>query len=152
MRSSHWAHAWLPYAGWLAPVPVGLLGAATACILVVQFAPAAEESGIQRVEAVFSDDVEHRISDRCDTEAVIQYLRHSFQLFAKWPTLCHLSLPDKTFQLPKGLRDLPLFALYKKHCRDLLMVPSISLRTLLCPKIKGQPAMSSLPSRRSCPW
>jgi len=55
-----------------AGLAVGLLGAATAGILVVQFAPAAEDSGIQRVEAVFSDDVEHRMSDRCDTEAVIQ--------------------------------------------------------------------------------
>ncbi len=52
-----WAHAW-PYAGWLAPVAVGLLGAAAARILVVRFAPAAEGSGIQRVEAVFSGDVE----------------------------------------------------------------------------------------------
>jgi hypothetical protein len=31
-----WSHAW-PYAGWLAPVAVGLLGAATARILVVRF-------------------------------------------------------------------------------------------------------------------
>jgi len=36
-------------------------------------------------------------------------------------------LPDKTLQLPKGFRSLPLFALYKKHRRDLLMVPVISL-------------------------
>jgi CIC family chloride channel protein len=58
-----WAHAW-PYAGWLAPVAVGLLGAAAARILVVRFAPAAEGSGIQRVEAVFNGDMEpatHRI-------------------------------------------------------------------------------------------
>ena len=52
-----WAHAWA-YAGWIVPVAVGLLGAAAARVLVVQFAPAAEGSGIQRVEAVFSRDVE----------------------------------------------------------------------------------------------
>jgi hypothetical protein len=36
-------------------------------------------------------------------------------------------LPDETLQLSKGFRSLPLFALYKKHRRDLLMVPGISL-------------------------
>jgi hypothetical protein len=36
-------------------------------------------------------------------------------------------LPDKTLQLPKGFRSLPLFALHKKHRRDLLTVPGISL-------------------------
>src|SRR5271166_4621694 len=51
-----WAHAW-PYIGWLAPVALGLVGAAAARILVVRFAPEAEGSGIQRVEAVFSGDV-----------------------------------------------------------------------------------------------
>ena len=51
-----WAHAW-PYVGWLAPVALGLVGAAAARIMVVRFAPVAEGSGIQRVEAVFSDEV-----------------------------------------------------------------------------------------------
>jgi CIC family chloride channel protein len=51
-----WVHAW-PYVGWLAPVALGLVGAAAARILVVRFAPVAEGSGIQRVEAVFSDQV-----------------------------------------------------------------------------------------------
>ena len=41
-------------------------------------------------------------------------------------------LPDKTLQLPKGFsRSLPLFALYKKNRRDLLMVPGINLRITL---------------------
>src|SRR5215831_16961586 len=47
-----WAHKW-PYAGWLAPVLVGLMGAALARWLVVRFAPTAGGSGVQRVEAVF---------------------------------------------------------------------------------------------------
>jgi CIC family chloride channel protein len=51
-----WAHAW-PYIGWLAPVAVGFVGAAAARIMVVWFAPVAEGSGIQRVEAVFSGEV-----------------------------------------------------------------------------------------------
>ncbi|HZD49118.1 MAG TPA: ClC family H(+)/Cl(-) exchange transporter [Silvibacterium sp.] len=51
-----WAHAW-PYIGWLAPVALGLTGAAMARIMVVRFAPAAEGSGIQRVEAVFTGEV-----------------------------------------------------------------------------------------------
>src|SRR5271166_3887773 len=51
-----WAHRW-PHTGWLAPVALGLVCAAVARILVVQFAPAAEGSGIQRVEAVFSGEV-----------------------------------------------------------------------------------------------
>jgi CIC family chloride channel protein len=51
-----WAHAW-PYVGWLAPVALGFLGAAAARIMVVRFAPVAEGSGIQRVEAVFSGEV-----------------------------------------------------------------------------------------------
>ncbi len=51
-----WAHAW-PYIGWLAPVVLGLVGAGLARILVVRFAPQAEGSGIQRVEAVFSGEV-----------------------------------------------------------------------------------------------
>jgi chloride channel protein, CIC family len=51
-----WAHAW-PSIGWLAPVALGLVGAALARFLVVRFAPTAEGSGVQRVEAVFSGDV-----------------------------------------------------------------------------------------------
>jgi chloride channel protein, CIC family len=51
-----WAHAW-PHIGWLAPVALGLAGAALARILVVRFAPSAEGSGVQRVEAVFSGEV-----------------------------------------------------------------------------------------------
>lgn len=51
-----WAHAW-PYIGWLAPVALGLAGAGLARFLVVRFAPTAEGSGVQRVEAVFSGDV-----------------------------------------------------------------------------------------------
>jgi hypothetical protein len=37
-------------------------------------------------------------------------------------------LPDKT---PERFKRLPLFALYKKHRRDLLMVPGISLGVIL---------------------
>jgi CIC family chloride channel protein len=51
-----WAHRW-PYMGWLAPVALGLVGAAAARMLVVRIAPTAEGSGIQRVEAVFSGQV-----------------------------------------------------------------------------------------------
>jgi chloride channel protein, CIC family len=51
-----WAHAW-PHIGWLVPVALGLLGAGLARILVVRFAPNAEGSGVQRVEAVFSGEV-----------------------------------------------------------------------------------------------
>ncbi len=51
-----WAHAW-PYLGWLAPVALGLVGAGLARLLVVRFAPTAEGSGVQRVEAVFSGEV-----------------------------------------------------------------------------------------------
>ena len=51
-----WAHA-SPRVGWLAPIALGLAGAAVARVLVVQFAPSAEGSGIQRVEAVFNGDV-----------------------------------------------------------------------------------------------
>jgi chloride channel protein, CIC family len=51
-----WAHAW-PYIGWLAPVVFGVAGAAVARFLVVRFAPTAEGSGVQRVEAVFSGEV-----------------------------------------------------------------------------------------------
>lgn len=52
-----WAHAW-PNSGWLAPVMLALLGAAIARILVVRFAPEAEGSGLQRVEAVFAGQVQ----------------------------------------------------------------------------------------------
>ena len=51
-----WAHAW-PRVGWLAPVALGLVGAALARFMVVRFAPSAEGSGVQRVEAVFSGEV-----------------------------------------------------------------------------------------------
>jgi CIC family chloride channel protein len=47
-----WAHRW-PYAGWLVPMAVCLVGAALARWLVVRFAPTAGGSGVQRVEAVF---------------------------------------------------------------------------------------------------
>ncbi len=50
------SHAW-PHIGWLAPVALGLVGAALARFLVVRFAPFAEGSGVQRVEAVFSGEV-----------------------------------------------------------------------------------------------
>jgi CIC family chloride channel protein len=52
-----WGHTW-PYIGWLAPLTLGLIGAAFARFLVVRFAPAAEGSGVQRVEALFSGEVE----------------------------------------------------------------------------------------------
>ena len=51
-----WAHT-SPHIGWLAPVALGLAGAGLARWLVVRFAPTAEGSGIQRVEAVFSGQV-----------------------------------------------------------------------------------------------
>ncbi len=47
-----WAHAW-PYFGWLAPVALALAGASLARLLVVRFAPTAEGSGVQHVEAAF---------------------------------------------------------------------------------------------------
>jgi chloride channel protein, CIC family len=50
-----WAHTW-PYAGWLVPMAVGLVGAALARWLVVRFAPTAGGSGVQRVEAVLSGE------------------------------------------------------------------------------------------------
>ena len=53
----HWAYKW-PDAGWLVPVAVGLVGAALARWLVVRFAPTAEGSGVQRVEAVFDGEAE----------------------------------------------------------------------------------------------
>src|SRR5271167_1877675 len=51
-----WARAW-PYMGWLVPVALGLVGAALGRFLVVRFAPIAEGSGVQRVEAAFSGEV-----------------------------------------------------------------------------------------------
>jgi chloride channel protein, CIC family len=51
-----WAHA-RPHIGWLTPVALGLVGAAVARMMVVRFAPTAEGSGIQRVEAVFRGEV-----------------------------------------------------------------------------------------------
>src|SRR5215469_9407945 len=51
-----WAHKW-PYAGWLMPMSIGLMGAALARWLVVRFAPTAEGSGVQRVEAVLNGEV-----------------------------------------------------------------------------------------------
>ena len=50
-----WAHL-RPYTGWLVPVAVGIVGAALARWLVVRFAPTAEGSGVQRVEAVFDGE------------------------------------------------------------------------------------------------
>ena len=52
-----WAHSW-PHVGWLAPVALGLGGAAVARAIVIRFAPLAEGSGIQHVEAVFSGEAE----------------------------------------------------------------------------------------------
>ncbi len=52
-----WAHFW-PHIGWLAPVALGLGGAAVARGIVIRFAPLAEGSGIQHVEAVFSGEAE----------------------------------------------------------------------------------------------
>ena len=51
------AHFW-PHIGWLAPVALGLGGAALARAIVIRFAPLAEGSGIQHVEAVFSGEAE----------------------------------------------------------------------------------------------
>ena len=48
-----WAHSW-PYGGRLVPVAVCLVGATLARLLVVRFAPHAEGSGVQRVEALFN--------------------------------------------------------------------------------------------------
>ena len=52
-----WAHHW-PYLRWILPVLVGAAGGAyLARLLVIKFAPTAEGSGVQRVEAVFSGEV-----------------------------------------------------------------------------------------------
>jgi len=52
-----WAGRW-PHIGWLIPVALGAAGAGLARWLVVKFAPTAEGSGVQRVEAVFSGEAE----------------------------------------------------------------------------------------------
>ena len=52
-----WAHHW-PYFAWLLPVTVGAGGAYLARLLVIKFAPTAEGSGVQRVEAMFSGEVQ----------------------------------------------------------------------------------------------
>ena len=52
-----WTHAW-PHIGWLGPVAMGLACAALARLLVVWLAPEAEGSGVQRVEAVFSGEIQ----------------------------------------------------------------------------------------------
>jgi chloride channel protein, CIC family len=45
------------YLGWIFPVVLGAAGACLARLLVIKFAPTAEGSGVQRVEAVFSGEV-----------------------------------------------------------------------------------------------
>ena len=52
-----WAHRW-PHVGWLLPIALGAGGAWLARLLVLKFAPTAEGSGVQRVEAVFSGEAE----------------------------------------------------------------------------------------------
>jgi CIC family chloride channel protein len=52
-----WTHA-RPYIGWLGPVTMGLACAALARLLVARLSPAAEGSGVQRVEAVFSGEIQ----------------------------------------------------------------------------------------------
>lgn len=47
-----------PYTGWMIPVAIGAAGAWLARLLVIKFAPTAEGSGVQRVEAVFSGEAE----------------------------------------------------------------------------------------------
>ena len=51
-----WAHAW-HYLGWVIPVALALAGAALARYLVDRFAPLAEGSGIQDVEAAIRGEV-----------------------------------------------------------------------------------------------
>jgi chloride channel protein, CIC family len=59
LRTSMIARAHLdPHLGWLLPVLVGAAGAFLARLLVVKLAPTAEGSGVQRVEAVFSGEIE----------------------------------------------------------------------------------------------
>jgi len=52
-----WAHR-NPAYGWLLPVALAAIGAWLARLLVIKFAPTAEGSGVQRVEAVFSGEAE----------------------------------------------------------------------------------------------
>ena len=52
-----WAHR-QPHLGWIFPVALGAAGAWLARLLVIKFAPGAEGSGVQRVEAAFSGEVE----------------------------------------------------------------------------------------------
>jgi CIC family chloride channel protein len=52
-----WAHGH-HYTGWLLPVLIGAAGAYLARLLVIKFAPTAEGSGVQRVEAVFSGEIQ----------------------------------------------------------------------------------------------
>ncbi len=52
-----WAHG-RPHVGWLLPVALGAAGAWLARLLVLKFAPTAEGSGVQRVEAVFSGEIQ----------------------------------------------------------------------------------------------
>src|SRR6201996_2351720 len=47
-----------PHIGWLLPLLVGVAGAFLARLMVVKLAPTAEGSGVQRVEAVFSREIE----------------------------------------------------------------------------------------------
>jgi CIC family chloride channel protein len=56
-RMIAWAHAW-PHLGWLLPVAVAAAATVLARYLVMRFAPTAEGSGVQRVEAVFNGEVE----------------------------------------------------------------------------------------------
>jgi chloride channel protein, CIC family len=51
-----WAHLH-PMVGWLIPIALGAAGAWIARWMVLKFAPTAEGSGVQRVEAVFSGEV-----------------------------------------------------------------------------------------------
>src|SRR5690348_15457370 len=51
------------YLGWVMPIALGAAGAWLARLLVVTFAPTAEGSGVQRVEAVFSGEVEPASAD-----------------------------------------------------------------------------------------
>jgi chloride channel protein, CIC family len=52
-----WAHRH-PYWGWTLPILLGAGGAWLARLLVVKFAPTAEGSGVQRVEAAYSGEVQ----------------------------------------------------------------------------------------------
>ena len=56
-QAIRWAHV-RPSLGWIVAIAIGALGALIARLLVVRFAPTAEGSGVQRVEAVFSGEAE----------------------------------------------------------------------------------------------